>query len=256
MARARSARDPAVTGPLPGTSFLARPLGYDLAALGYSNDEFFLAGTARSYTSAPGEAPLPHARRGAPTARSGALQRQRRRRVVQRLGRPRRRTGLGLHAPAPDPRGLRMGGRFGAARRDRRRRPRGDGPLAQGHRREALRIARASWGRILLRHLQPGGSRRARWPAARRARAAPRARDRRVAIRDVPRDLRERGRCRRARVRRLPAPRPRCGRRLARGQPGGRPLPRGGREARQQRAQEPRYRPARSESAATCACRC
>ena len=57
MDRARSARDPAVTGPLPGTSFLARPLGYDLAALGYSNDEFFLAGTARSYTAAPSEAP-------------------------------------------------------------------------------------------------------------------------------------------------------------------------------------------------------
>ena len=57
MDRARSARDPAVTGPLPGASFLARPLGYDLAALGYSNEEFFLAGTARSYTSAPSEAP-------------------------------------------------------------------------------------------------------------------------------------------------------------------------------------------------------
>ncbi len=56
MDRTRSARDPAIRGPLPGTSFLARPLGYDLAALGYSNEEFFLAGTARSYTSAPGEA--------------------------------------------------------------------------------------------------------------------------------------------------------------------------------------------------------
>ncbi len=69
---------PTVSGPIAGAFFLGRPLAYDLAALGYSNEEFVLEGTARSYASSPGEAPLPHPRRGAPTARSGALQRQRR----------------------------------------------------------------------------------------------------------------------------------------------------------------------------------
>jgi hypothetical protein len=48
---------PAVSGPLPGSSFLARPLSYDLAALGYSNEERFLEGTARSYAPGGGEAP-------------------------------------------------------------------------------------------------------------------------------------------------------------------------------------------------------
>jgi hypothetical protein len=40
-----------------GAPFLGEPLAYDLAAAGYSNEEFFLSGTARSYTAAPGEAP-------------------------------------------------------------------------------------------------------------------------------------------------------------------------------------------------------
>jgi hypothetical protein len=52
-----SDRSPAVTGPVPGAFFLGSPQSYDLAALGYSNDEFWLEGTARSYTPAPGEAP-------------------------------------------------------------------------------------------------------------------------------------------------------------------------------------------------------
>jgi hypothetical protein len=39
----------AVSRPIPGTTFLGRPLSYDLAALGYANEEFFLEGTARSY---------------------------------------------------------------------------------------------------------------------------------------------------------------------------------------------------------------
>jgi hypothetical protein len=46
----------AVSGPIPGATFLARPLSYDIAALGYSSEEFFLEGTARSYAP-PGEAP-------------------------------------------------------------------------------------------------------------------------------------------------------------------------------------------------------
>jgi len=47
---------PAVSGPIPGAFFLGSPQSYDLAALGYSNEELLLDGTARSYTSAPGEA--------------------------------------------------------------------------------------------------------------------------------------------------------------------------------------------------------
>jgi hypothetical protein len=41
---------------VPGAAFLGRPLGYDLAALGYANEEFFLEGTARSYAPTAGEA--------------------------------------------------------------------------------------------------------------------------------------------------------------------------------------------------------
>jgi len=51
-----SAPSARLSGPVPGASFLGRPLGYDLAALGYSNDELFLEGTARSYGLRPGEA--------------------------------------------------------------------------------------------------------------------------------------------------------------------------------------------------------
>jgi hypothetical protein len=39
----------------PGAPFLGEPLAYDLAAAGYSNEEFFLSGTARSYTATLGE---------------------------------------------------------------------------------------------------------------------------------------------------------------------------------------------------------
>jgi Alpha/beta hydrolase domain len=49
-------RSATVSGPIAGTTFLGRPLSYDLAALGYSSEEFFLEGTARSYGAAPGEA--------------------------------------------------------------------------------------------------------------------------------------------------------------------------------------------------------
>ena len=37
--------------PVPGAPFLGQPSFYDLAALGYSNEEFFLSGSARSYTA-------------------------------------------------------------------------------------------------------------------------------------------------------------------------------------------------------------
>jgi hypothetical protein len=47
---------PVASGPIPGTSFLGRPLSYDLAALGYASEEFFLEGAARSYAPAGGEA--------------------------------------------------------------------------------------------------------------------------------------------------------------------------------------------------------
>jgi hypothetical protein len=45
----------AVSVPIPGAPFLGRPLSYDLAALGYSTEEFLLEGTARSYASPPDE---------------------------------------------------------------------------------------------------------------------------------------------------------------------------------------------------------
>jgi len=45
-----------VSGPNSGAFFLGSPQSYDLAALGYSNEEFLLEGTARSYASAPGDA--------------------------------------------------------------------------------------------------------------------------------------------------------------------------------------------------------
>ena len=48
-------RSAVVSDPIAGAAFLGRPLSYDLAKLGYSSEEFFLDGTARSYASAPGE---------------------------------------------------------------------------------------------------------------------------------------------------------------------------------------------------------
>jgi hypothetical protein len=46
-----------VSGPIAGPIFLGSPQSYELAALGYSNDEHFLEGTARSYCPAASEAP-------------------------------------------------------------------------------------------------------------------------------------------------------------------------------------------------------
>jgi hypothetical protein len=51
-----SERLPSVSGPVSGAFFLGSPQSYDLAALGYSNDEFLFEGTARSYAGAAGEA--------------------------------------------------------------------------------------------------------------------------------------------------------------------------------------------------------
>jgi hypothetical protein len=49
--------DRRLTGPIPGAAFLGgRPLSYDLARLGYSDEEYFLEGTARSYAAGAGEA--------------------------------------------------------------------------------------------------------------------------------------------------------------------------------------------------------
>jgi hypothetical protein len=45
-----------LSGPVPGALFLGQPTSYDLAGLGYSNEEYFLEGTARSYASPPQEA--------------------------------------------------------------------------------------------------------------------------------------------------------------------------------------------------------
>jgi Alpha/beta hydrolase domain len=49
-------RSATLSGPVPGAPFLGQPTSYDLAALGYSNEEYFLAGTARSYAGAAPEA--------------------------------------------------------------------------------------------------------------------------------------------------------------------------------------------------------
>ena len=43
--------------PVSGAPFLGEPVAYELAAVGYSNEEHFLAGTARSYAASPDEAP-------------------------------------------------------------------------------------------------------------------------------------------------------------------------------------------------------
>ena len=45
---------PTVTGPItsPGSAFLTPPTSLDLASFGYVEEEFFVAGTATSYTSA------------------------------------------------------------------------------------------------------------------------------------------------------------------------------------------------------------
>jgi hypothetical protein len=56
VSRAAAERSAVVSGPIAGAPFLGRPLSYDLAALGYSTEEFFLEGTARSYAPTPGEA--------------------------------------------------------------------------------------------------------------------------------------------------------------------------------------------------------
>jgi hypothetical protein len=52
-----AAREASVSGPIAGDLFLGQPMAYDLAKLGYTNEEFFLEGTARSYAPAGGEAP-------------------------------------------------------------------------------------------------------------------------------------------------------------------------------------------------------
>ncbi len=51
-----SDRSAAVSNPVPGAFFLGSPQSYDLAALGYTSEELFLEGTARSYGAAAGEA--------------------------------------------------------------------------------------------------------------------------------------------------------------------------------------------------------
>ncbi|MGH7287662.1 MAG: alpha/beta hydrolase domain-containing protein, partial [Myxococcota bacterium] len=56
MGSSADARSATLSGPIAGAAFLGQPTAYDLAALGYSNDEYFLAGAARSYTAAPREA--------------------------------------------------------------------------------------------------------------------------------------------------------------------------------------------------------
>jgi hypothetical protein len=56
VARAGSGGDPILSGPVPGAAFLGRPLSYDLAALGYSSEEYFLEGTARCFGPSPAEA--------------------------------------------------------------------------------------------------------------------------------------------------------------------------------------------------------
>ena len=45
-----------ISGPIAGAFFLGQPISYDLAALGYSNEEYFLEGSARSYTTPRQEA--------------------------------------------------------------------------------------------------------------------------------------------------------------------------------------------------------
>jgi hypothetical protein len=56
MSRASVDPSPSVSAPIRGAPFLGRPLGYDLGASGYLEEEFFLEGTARSYGAAAGEA--------------------------------------------------------------------------------------------------------------------------------------------------------------------------------------------------------
>ena len=209
-------RTPSVT-PVSGPPFLAQPVFYDLAALGYTNDEYFLEGTARSYAGPEPEAFFRTRAVVRRPADAGALERQRRRRVVQRLGRARRRARLELPAPPHPARGLRVRGRLGAARRRRRRRLRIDPDPAEEGEPGALRRARAPGRRLRVRHLHPGGARdRAR--ATLLGGLVPRARPRggRVAVGDVPRHVRELGRRRCARLRRLPDPRPRRDGRAAR----------------------------------------
>jgi hypothetical protein len=50
--------DPTLSGPIAGAPFLGQPSAYDLAARGYSNEEHFLSGTARSYAEPRQEAPF------------------------------------------------------------------------------------------------------------------------------------------------------------------------------------------------------
>src|SRR5215510_8537062 len=50
-------RTPTVT-PVAGPPFLAQPVAYDVTALGYTNDEVFLEGTARAYAGPVPEAPF------------------------------------------------------------------------------------------------------------------------------------------------------------------------------------------------------
>ncbi len=128
---------PSVTGPItsPGSAFLTPPTGLDLASLGYVEQEFFVAGTATAYTSAD-----PLDADGVWTATPGDTAGYVTRILVRRPTNPkkfngtvvvewlnvsggrRRRAGLDFRPHDAAARGLRLGGRVGAARRRQRRR--------------------------------------------------------------------------------------------------------------------------------------
>ena len=158
--------------PSPAPRSSRSPPSYDLAALGYTNDEFFLEGTARSYAGPAQEAPFRTravVRRPVDAARwNGSV-------VVEWFN-----VSGGLDA-APDwsflhrhilRAGFAYVGVSVQTRRRRGRRLRGDPDPAEEGERRALRLALAPGRRLRVRPLLAGGPRDPRGAPARRAHAA------------------------------------------------------------------------------------
>ena len=166
-----------------------------------------LAGRARRR---PGVLPHPDARRAARRPRD--LQRRRRRRVEQRVGR------RVVHAAEPGraaaPGRLRGRRRLGTGRRRRRSCARapltGEHAVAEAQRPRALRRPASPGRRLLLRHLHAGGAAARAGPPARdrpvgRSRGPPPDRHRRIPVGGAPCVVPDRRAAAHRRVRRVPA---------------------------------------------------
>ena len=221
---------PTVQGPVTGGkgATVLGPGGFDLATVGYQQEEYFISGDATSYvadgalasdgnwtvskgTTAPYTTRVVVRRPIDAADFDGTVVR----RVAQRLGRARRLARLDLRPRRADPFRGRVGRRVGPDGRHRRWRQRLGAALALKNADPERYAALVPSGRrLLLRHVQPGRfrglGRVGEAPRAPRARAG--AGHRRVAVGLPALHLRERGGAHGRGLQRLPDPQPRRGR--------------------------------------------